>query len=145
MCAGIQTSPVNVDASSDCEVMFVDFKRMITSCNNACSFHAKLIENMLRLVANKNMFLSQKNEFLSCRSIREKLMSYLYFEMKRMGSKSFDTTFSRQELADYLCVDRSAMSRELCKMRDEGIIKFEKSKLIILNVFNYNRIFYIKK
>lgn len=86
---------------------------------------------MLRIVANKNIILSQKIEFISKRTTKEKLLAYLSSEAKKAGSNSFSIPFSRQELADFLSVDRSAMSAELCKLRDSGVIEFNKNKFVL--------------
>ena len=124
-CAGISQSPVTIQAAEDSEILFIDYKRIITSCTSACPFHTMLIENMLKLVSFKNLMLSQKIEILSKRTTREKLMCY--FDSQRGASKKFTIPFNREELAHYICVDRSAMSNELCKMRDEGLITFNRN------------------
>jgi CRP-like cAMP-binding protein len=129
-CAGISHSPVTIEASSDAEILFIDYKRIISSCSSACPFHAKLIENMLGLLAKKNLMLNQKIEVLSKRNTREKLLCF--FDMQRGAAKKFTIPFNREELAQYLCVDRSAMSNELSKMRDEGLIRFNRSNFEIL-------------
>ena len=130
-CAGVMQSPVTVLATEDTEVLLMDYKKIISSCSAVCPFHAKLIENMLRIMAYKNLILNQKIEILSKRTTREKLLTF--FEIQRGIAKKFTIPYSREELAHYLCVDRSAMSNELCKMRDEGLIKFHKSTFEIPN------------
>ena len=129
-CAGIDHSPVTVKAAEDAEIMFINYSKIITSCTAVCPFHAKLIENMLRLIAVKSLMLNQKIEILSKRTTREKLLAF--FDMQRGMAKKFTIPFNREELAHYLCVDRSAMSNELSKMRDEGLIRFSKNKFEIL-------------
>ena len=131
-CADVKILPVNVFATDDSEIMLIDYRKIITTCSNTCSFHSKLIYNMLRVVANKNIMLSQKIEFISKRTTKEKLLAYLSSEAKKAGSNSFSTPFNRQELADFLSVDRSAMSAELCKLRDSGIIEFNKNKFVLI-------------
>ena len=96
-------------------------------CPSSCRFHARLIRNLLSVIASKNKMLTQKLEHISQRTTREKLLSYLSEQSLRAECPSFDIPFNRQQLADYLSVDRSAMSNELCKMRDEGILLFEKN------------------
>ena len=130
-CANIEIIPVSVFAVEDCEIMLIDYKKIITTCPHNCSFHSKLIYNMLRIVANKNIMLSQKIEFISKRTTKEKLLAYLSSEAKKSGSNSFKIPYNRQELADFLSVDRSAMSAELCKLRDNGILEFDKNKFIL--------------
>jgi CRP-like cAMP-binding protein len=129
-CAEITQSPVTVLATENAEILLMDYKKIIRSCTSACPFHAKLIENMLKLIARKNLMLNQKNEILSKRTTREKLLAF--FEMQRGIAKKFIIPYNREELAHYLCVDRSAMSKELCKMRDEGLIRFQKSTFEII-------------
>lgn len=128
-CAGIKKSPATAAALSDCEIIFIPFTKITDSCSaNACGFHSKIISNMLRILAQKNVFLNSKIEHLSKRTIREKLLSYLSEESRKYNSKEFSIPFNRNELADYLFLDRSAMSRELGKMRDDGLIEFDKSR-----------------
>lgn len=129
-CAGIDHSPVTVQASEKSEILFINYKRIITTCSSACGFHSKLIENMLRLIAKKNLMLNQKIEILSKRTTKEKLL--LFFDTQRGMAKKFVIPYNREELAHFLCVDRSAMSNELCKMRDEGIIRFNKNEFELL-------------
>lgn len=129
-CAGIDHSPVTVQALEDTEILLIDYKKIILSCSSACPFHAKLIENMLKLLAHKNLALNQKIDILSKRTTREKLMCF--FDYQRGAAGRFTIPYNREELAHYLCVDRSAMSNELCKMRDEGLLKFWKNSFEIL-------------
>ena len=120
---------VAVEASS---VIFFDVKRILTTCSSACRFHNMIVQNMFFAISDKNRKLVQKLGHMSGRTTRAKLISYLSEEAKRQGSSAFTVPFNRQQLADYLCVDRSAMSNELCKMRDEEMIKFEKSRFELL-------------
>ena len=129
-CAGVMQSPVTIQAAESSEIMFIDYKRIITSCTSVCSFHTRLIANMLKLIAHRNLLLNQKIEILSKRTTRDKLLHF--FNIQRGSSKKFTIPFNREELANFLCVDRSAMSKELCKMRDEGLIKFQKNEFEIL-------------
>lgn len=129
-CAGITQSPVTIQATEDAEILFIDYQKIITSCTSACPFHTKLIENMLKLISQRNLILSQKIEILSKRTTREKLL--YFFDTQRGSAKKFTIPFNREELAHYLCVDRSAMSNELCKMRDEGLIIFKKNTFEII-------------
>ncbi|WP_353893868.1 Crp/Fnr family transcriptional regulator [Proteinivorax hydrogeniformans] len=131
-CAYITESPVTVEAKEDCEIMFINFKKLIKDCQKTCIFHSSLVENMLCLIARKNILLNQKNEILSKRTTREKLLTYLNTQKIKSNSKKFSIPYSREGLANYLCVDRSALSRELCNMRDEGLIKFIKNEFEIL-------------
>ena len=129
-CAGVYQSPVTIQAAEDTEILFINYKKIITSCSAACPFHAKLIENMLTVIAEKCLKLNQKIEILSNRTTREKLLCF--FDVQRGPATKFTIPFNRAELAHYLCVDRSAMSNELCKMRNEGLINFHKNEFEIL-------------
>ena len=129
-CAGVGVSPFTVQAAEKSEILFMDYKKVITTCPSACVFHSKLIENMLKVIAQKNLMLNQKIDILSRRSTRDKLMAF--FDAQRGAAKKFTIPFNREELADYIRADRSAMSKELCKMRDEGLIKFNKNQFELL-------------
>lgn len=133
VCAGIQYSPVAVLAHEHCDVLFINFSKVVSMCTTACSFHGKLVENMLQIIASKNIFLNNKMEILSKKTIQEKILAYLYLESKHRGKKEFDIPFSRDELADYLCVNRSALSRQLCAMRDQGLLTFHKNHFQLLS------------
>ena len=122
----------DVVAVEDSSVIFFDVKRILTTCSSACRFHNRIVQNMFFAISDKNRKLVQKLGHMSGRTTRAKLISYLSEETKRQGSSDFTVPFNRQQLADYLCVDRSAMSNELCKMRDEGMIRFEKSRFELL-------------
>ena len=131
-CAGITSLPVSFIASKDCKIMLIDCKRITNTCCNACSFHKQVIFNLLHLVARKNLDFHQKIEITSKRSTKEKLMTYLLSVAKQTGSSSFTIPYDRQALADYLGVERSAMSAEIGKLRKEGIIECQKSHFTIL-------------
>lgn len=122
----------DVVAMEDSSVIFFDVKRILTTCSSACRFHNMIVQNMFFAISDKNRKLVQKLGHMSGRTTRAKLISYLSEEAGRRGSSAFTVPFNRQQLADYLCVDRSAMSNELCKMRDEGLISFEKSRFELL-------------
>ena len=122
----------NAVAVKNSQVLFLDVKRVLTTCSSACQFHGKLIQNLLSVLALKNKMLTQKLEHMSQRTTREKLLSYLSEQSLREGRPSFDIPFNRQQLADFLSVDRSAMSNELCRMRDEGILEFVRNHFVLL-------------
>ncbi len=114
---------VNAVAEDDCTLLFLNVKRLLTSCPTACDHHQKLIRNLVSVLANRLLVFNDKITHVSKRSTREKLLSYLSSESVRQASLSFDIPFDRQQLADYLCVDRAAMSVELSKLQKEGILK----------------------
>lgn len=123
-CAQTAEIPVTVISAADSSVLWLNYYSIITLCPAACGYHNQLIRNMLSILASKNLMLNQKMEYLAKRSTREKLLAYLSDQAVRQGRSEFVIPFNRQELADFLCVDRSAMSNELCKLRDEGILSF---------------------
>jgi CRP-like cAMP-binding protein len=131
-CAGIDHLPVSFVASKDCEIMLIDCRRITNTCCNACAFHKQIIFNLLQLVARKNLDFHQKIEITSKRTTREKLMAYLLSVAKQADSHSFSIPYDRQGLADYLGVERSAMSAEISKLRKEGIIECQKNLFTIL-------------
>ena len=130
--AGITSLPVTILAAEDSECMLIDCRRITFSCANACAFHSRVVFNLLKLVANKNLTYDEKIEVVSKRSTRDKLMTYLMNQAKMCHSSSFVIPYDRQELADYLEVDRSGLSAEISKLRKEGILECEKSKFTIL-------------
>ena len=118
----------DVIAVEDSSVFFFDARRVITTCPSACRFHTLVVQNLFFAISEKNRGLVQKLDHMSRRTTRDKLISYLSEEAKKQSSASVIIPFNRQQLADYLAVDRSAMSNELCKMRDEGLLEFEKNR-----------------
>ncbi|MEA5085507.1 hypothetical protein SDC9_101166 [bioreactor metagenome] len=126
-CVQAESLGVSVVASENTDILFMDIQRIMTVCTSACDFHTKLIHNLLSVLAEKNLMLTKKMEHISKRTTRDKLLSYLSSQSLKSGKPSFEIPFNRQQLADYLSVDRSAMSNELCKLRDEGILTFQKN------------------
>lgn len=124
----------DVVALEECAVIFFDLNRILTACPSACRFHVALIQNLFFVISEKNRKLIQKLGHMSKRSTREKLVSYLSEEANKQNSSSISIPFNRQQLADFLSVDRSAMSNELCKMRDDGLIVFKKNKFTLLSM-----------
>lgn len=122
-CAGVKAVPVTVIAAETAEVMLIDCVKIIRSCSNACQFHQQMIFNLLQIVAAKNLVFHQKIEVTSKRTTREKLMTYLMLQAKQQGSLEFEIPYDRQELADYLEVERSGLSVEIGKLRKQGMIE----------------------
>ncbi len=117
----------DVVAVENSTVIFFDVNRTITTCSSACRFHSMVVQNLFFAISEKNRNLVQKLSHMSKRSTREKLVSYLSEESRKANCASFTIPFNRQQLADFLSVDRSAMSNELCKLRDEGLLEFHKN------------------
>jgi CRP-like cAMP-binding protein len=125
--AHTEKMPVSVIVTEKCEIMFINYSSVINVCANSCGQHRLLVDNMITVLANKNIALGRKIEHLSKKTTREKLISYLTEQSHNSKEKSFSIPFNRQELADYLNVERSAMSNELSKLKKEGILSFCKS------------------
>ena len=131
-CAAVRSLPVSVIANEPCEIMLIDCNHILHTCSNNCGFHQQLIYNLMKDLAIKTIMFHQRMEVTSKRSTREKLMSYLMLQAKKAESNSFDIPFDRQELADYLEVDRSGLSAEISKMKKEGIINCTKNRFELL-------------
>lgn len=131
-CAETQSIPVSVIANEPCEVMLIDCSHILHTCSNNCGFHQQLIFNLMKDLARKAILFHQKIEITSKRTTREKLMAYLMLQAKKTGKESFDIPFDRQELADYLEVERSGLSAEISKLRNEGIIESNKKHFRLL-------------
>ena len=125
-------STVTFAAAEDTQVLFLSFCRVMHTCTHACVFHQTLIENMVRIIARKNRELMRKVEVVSKKSLREKILAYLSIQAQQQNGKIFDIPLGRMELAEYLCADRSALTRELAKMREEGIIDYHRNTFKIL-------------
>lgn len=121
-CAEVQSIPVTVVANEPSEIMIIDSGHILHTCSNNCSFHRQLIFNLMKDLATKTILFHQKIEITSKRTTREKLMTYLAFQAKKAGRSSFEIPFDRQELADYLEVDRSGLSTEISKLKNEGVL-----------------------
>ena len=126
-CGEDNQSVVTFMVSEDAKILFLPFDRVMHSCTMACVFHHRLVENMVHIIAKKNRDLMRKVEVVSKRTIREKLLAYLSIQAQSQESRYLEIPFGRVELAEYLCVDRSALTRELVKMKDEGLIDYHKN------------------
>ena len=122
---------VDVVASEESVIAFFDMTRLLMSCPNNCDFHGEIIRNLVRISAAKNLGLNARMMHTAARSIRERLLSYLSYEAREKGDNHFFIPFSRQELADYLGVDRSALSSELGRMQRDGLIRFHKNEFTL--------------
>ncbi len=134
VCAGIKTSPVTLTALTNVKIMLIDFKRIVENSSNASRFHQALTSNMLCMLAEKNLFLSHRLELMGKKSTRAKLSLYLLYSMGTDFQGTVVIPYNRNQLADYLGVNRSAMSKELCAMRAQGIIDFRKNHFKILDI-----------
>lgn len=118
---------VDVAAVEACDILFLDMGKLLKTCSSACGFHNRLIQNLVGVMAAKNLKLSRKINDTASKSIRGRLLSYLSHQVVKQGAYQFEIPFNRQQLADYLGVDRSAMSNELSKMQREGLIEYRKN------------------
>lgn len=130
-CIPGQAMLVTVSAIEDTEILFLNVGRVFTIFSNTCFFHTKLIKNLLGIFAHKNIQLSQRIQHTSSKSIRDRLMSYFSQCAKYYGNNSFLIPYNRQQLADYLNVDRSSMCNELSKMQKDGLIDYKKNHFIL--------------
>ena len=131
-CGEDNLSVVTFLVSEDARILFMPFDRVMHSCTSACMFHHRLIENMVKIIANKNRDLMRKLEIISKRNLREKVLAYLSIHAQTQNSRYFEIPLGRVELAEYLCADRSALTRELSKMKDDGLIDYDKNCFRIL-------------
>ncbi len=130
-CAPAAALPVSVTAETPVTVMLLNVKHVLNVCPSACAYHSRIIRNLLGVLAEKNLRFGEKLTHMGQRTTRAKLMSYLSAEAQRRGKYEFDIPFSRQQLADYLAVERSGLSLELGKMRRAGLLDFHKSHFVL--------------
>ncbi len=131
-CAEVDAIPISVIANEPCEIMLIDSSHILNDCKTRCPFHQQMIYNLMRNLAKKTIEFHQKLEIVSQRTTRDKLLAYLATYAKRVGRNSFKIPFDRQELADYLEVDRSGLSVEISKLKKEGILESDKNYFELL-------------
>lgn len=130
-CANVQTMPLSAFAMQDSKVLWMECRRMLTVCTNACAFHGMLVRNLLREVSRKSLLLSRKVQIMSQKTTKEKLMAYLLEQAKQKNAAEFTIPLDRQGLADFLGVERSAMSAEISKLRREGVLDSTGSRFVL--------------
>ena len=131
-CAEAEALPVDIVASEAGAALLIDAHQVTRSCSNACQFHSRVIFNLLKIMATKNLLFNQKMEITSQRTTRDKLMAFLLIQAKQAGSDSFEIPYDRQELADYLEVERSGLSAEIGRLRREGVIESSRNRFRLL-------------
>ncbi len=131
-CAMVRAIPIDAVAAEDTAILFLDFQKLLAPSGSSCALHQKLIFNLLKITASKNLQLLKKSEITSKRTTREKLMTYLHMEAKRAQSNRFEIPYDRQALADYLEVDRSGLSAEISKLRKEGVLSCTRNRFELL-------------
>jgi CRP/FNR family transcriptional regulator, dissimilatory nitrate respiration regulator len=133
--ARLPASPVSVYASTDVSACFLEYPFMVRSCEKNCSYHSLLVENMIEILSRKLLLMNKKLNYALTRSIRDKITSYLVDEYGAQKTRRFEIVYNREELANYLSVDRSSLSRELAKMKEEGLINFRKNRFELRELF----------
>ncbi|NLI91173.1 MAG: Crp/Fnr family transcriptional regulator [Peptococcaceae bacterium] len=129
--SGKKSWPVTVIAQSKCSAMFFSNDKIVGCCDKVCTSHKRLIMNMLKIVSNRALMLNKKVEYLSIKSLRGKICTFLLEEFQKTGNNTFQLNLNRNDLADFINVSRPSLSRELCKMRDEGLIDFHGTAIKI--------------
>lgn len=136
-CANIKQLPVDIIAANDCTILFLNSNILLSSCDGNCSFHHKLINNLLHIIAVKNMMLNQKLTYSSHKTTKEKLLAYLNDMAKQNASDEFTIPFNRQQLADYLGIERSAMSTEITKLAKAGILETQRNHFKLIKTLEH--------
>ena len=129
--SGVDAMSVDVEANEESQVLLLKAARIVTPCENACAFHARLVRNIMRTLAVKTLDLNRKIDVLSRRATADRLMAYLRAVSKGCGSREFDISLDRQGLADYLCVERSALSAEISRLSRAGVLSAHKRHFIL--------------
>ena len=124
-------SDISVIATSDCEVLFIEYEYLIKRCKKGCIYHSILTNNVLQLLSKKIVDLNKRLEILSKRTIRDKLLSYFELLANNNPKRSFNLPFTYTDLADYLSIDRSAMMREIKNLKEEGFIETNGKKITL--------------
>lgn len=137
-CATNEVLMVDVVAAEDTEIIFLNLSRLFDDYTYNYTFQDKLLANLLKVMSGKNLNLSRKISHTSSKGIRGRIVSYLSYMSIKHGSNRFEIPFDRQQLSDYLCVDRSALSNELSKMKKEGLLNYKKNKFEIISEYEFN-------
>lgn len=127
VCAQVEKLPLSIVAIDASEILFIELNQLVQTCHKACQFHVDMIKNALWILARKNLFLDTKMYYISHKTIKERLITYLQDQEMYFNNSEFEIPFNREELAEFLCVDRSALSRELGNMKEEGLIDYKKN------------------
>lgn len=133
VCTVERISPVSVRIREDTKIIMIPYERVIKSCGNSCTFHIRLIQNMMVILGEKNVRLNQKMELLILKGMRDKLATFLLSEVEGSRNNIFKIGMNRNELAQYLNVSRTSMCRELARMKDEGLIDYYGNSFKLLN------------
>ena len=121
----------NVIAAENCQILFINAERVTKTCSSGCEFHSRLVHNLLSVISLQNLKLTRKINHITQKSTKDKVLSYLSYQAMKQGKYAFDVPFNRQEMADYLSVERSALSNELSRMQKEGLISYRKNHFVL--------------
>ena len=135
-CANLKHLPVDIIAAGDCSILFLNSNILLSSCDGNCTFHHKLINNLLHIIAVKNMMLNQKLAYSAHKTTKEKLLAYLNDMAKQNAAYEVNIPFNRQQLADYLGIERSAMSTEITKLAKAGILETRHNHFKIIKTLD---------
>jgi CRP-like cAMP-binding protein len=127
VCAQVERLPISIFAVEYSEILFIELNQLVQTCHNACQFHTEMIKNALWILAQNNLLLDKKMYYLSHKTIKERILSYLQDQEYNFDSSEFNIPYNREQLADFLCVDRSSLSRELGNMKRENLIDYKKN------------------
>lgn len=133
VCARMEKSPVSAIANVDCSVLYLPLRKTLTTCSNGCSYHSQLVLNLVSLLAKTNMNLDKKIDYLLAKTVKQKIAKYLRDYVDVTGKMIFEIEFNRNDLAEFLGVDRSVLSRELSKMKKQEIFDFDKNTFKVLD------------
>lgn len=126
--------PATIEAQNNCTVLFLSGKKIISECKNICMLHHTLIRNILKIISDRALFLNKHISYLNIKSIRGKISTFLIEQYRKTGRTTFKLPLNRNELAEFLNVSRPSLSREICRMRDEGLLDFNRSSFYIKNI-----------
>ncbi|ROR27475.1 CRP-like cAMP-binding protein [Mobilisporobacter senegalensis] len=135
ICPHIQNCTVNYRAITDCDLLFIKYDNILHMCRKSCAGHKKLIENLINLIAYKSRSLMDKIEILSKKSLRERILTYLMQLSFEKQNPTITSPLNHKELSEYLCVNRSSMIRELKRMKQDGLIDFDKNVYTLLDLY----------
>ena len=138
VCARLKETPLTVQAASPAQVLFIQIDRLINTCTNACAFHNRLVKNLLTVIAKNSLRLNEKIDYLHQKTIRSRLALYLVNQIAMQGKTEIVLEYNRDELADYLGVNRSALSRELAHLKEEGLLDYSRNRFTVKDVPRLN-------
>nr|WP_243167837.1 Crp/Fnr family transcriptional regulator [Anaerocolumna cellulosilytica] len=125
---------VNYKAATESSILFIHYDKLLKSCRKECSSHKQVIDNLINLLAGKNRMFMEKIEIISKKSLRDRILTYLALLMEKSNKTTVRSPLNRKEMAEFLCVNRSAMIRELKRLKEEEIIDYYSNSFIIKKI-----------